>query len=77
MSDPLSKKQVEFISSSTKKWNIAHGPVRSGKTVGSLFAFLTACYSCPDSQIYMFDTIFFKKIIGVVKFLANTTPLRE
>ena len=54
MQDPLSKKQLEFIIKSTKRWNLAHGPVSSGKTVGTLFRFLQACDQCPDSQIYMF-----------------------
>ena len=54
MQEPLSKKQLEFIIHSTKRWNLAHGPVSSGKTVGTLFRFLQACDKCPDSQIYMF-----------------------
>lgn len=54
MQEPLSKKQLDFIINSTKRWNLAHGPVSSGKTVGTLFRFLQACDKCPDSQIYMF-----------------------
>ena len=54
MQDPLSKKQLEFIAHCSKRWNLAHGPVSSGKTVGTLFAFLYWCDRCPDSQIYMF-----------------------
>lgn len=53
MQYPLSPKQLEYIKYSTKKWNIAHGSVRSGKTVGTLFRFMEACVSCPDSQIWM------------------------
>lgn len=53
MDYPLSKKQLEFIEKSTKKWNLAHGSVRSGKTVCTLFRFMEACYNCPDSQIWM------------------------
>jgi PBSX family phage terminase large subunit len=59
---PLSKKQMEFILKSTSKWNLAHGSVRSGKTVGTLFRFMEAVNACPDSQIWMVghssDTIF-------------------
>lgn len=44
---------MEFILDSTARWNIAHGSVRSGKTVGSLFRFMQAVDECPDSQIYM------------------------
>ncbi len=53
MSLPLSPKQIEFIINSTAKWNLAHGSVRTGKTIGTLFAFLHACHECPDSDIYM------------------------
>lgn len=53
MTDPLSPKQIEFIENSTAKWNLAHGSVRTGKTVGTLFRFMQACYFCPDSQIFM------------------------
>lgn len=62
MKDPLSPKQIEFVAKSTKHWNLAHGSVRSGKTVGTLFRFMQAAYECPDSQIYMVghssDTIY-------------------
>lgn len=62
MKDPLAPKQVEFIAKSTKHWNLAHGSVRSGKTVGTLFRFMQAAYECQDSQIYMVghssDTIY-------------------
>lgn len=54
MADLLSSKQLEFVANSVKRWNLAHGPVSSGKTVGTLFRFLQACHACPDSQIYMF-----------------------
>lgn len=62
MSLPLSPKQLEFIENSVHRWNIAHGSVRSGKTVGTLFRFMQAVYECPDSQIWMVghtaDTIY-------------------
>ena len=51
--DLLSPKQIEFILKSTRRWNIAHGSVSSGKTVGSLFRFMQAVDQCPDSQIWM------------------------
>lgn len=44
---------MEFFINSTKKINLAHGSVRSGKTVGTLFRFMQAVDSCPDSQIWM------------------------
>lgn len=51
--DPLSSKQLEFIANSNAHWNLAHGSVRSGKTIGTLFRFMQAAYHCPDSQIFM------------------------
>ena len=62
MTDPLSPKQLEFVLNSTAKWNLAHGSVRTGKTVCTLFRFLHAVDRCPDSQIWMVghssDTIY-------------------
>ena len=62
MSNPLSPKQLEFIIHSKAHWNLAHGSVRSGKTVGTLFRFMQAVDQCPDSQIFMVghssDTIY-------------------
>lgn len=49
----LAPKQLEFILKSQARWNIAHGSVSSGKTVGSLFRFMQAVDQCPDSQIWM------------------------
>lgn len=53
MVEPLSPRQMQFICESTAHWNLAHGSVRSGKTVGTLFRFMQACVNCPDSQIFM------------------------
>lgn len=53
MQEALAPKQIEFILNSSAKWNLAHGSVRSGKTVGTLFRFMNACHNCPDSQIFM------------------------
>ena len=53
MQNLLSPRQMEFILDSTAKINIAHGSVRSGKTVGTLFRFMQAVHNCPDSQIWM------------------------
>lgn len=62
MSEAFSPKQWEFITNSTRKWNLAHGSVRTGKTEGTLFRFMQAAYECPDSQIFMVgftaDTIY-------------------
>jgi len=56
MKDPLSIKQVQFIQESMDtraKWIFAHGSVRTGKTVCSLFLFMLMAEKCPDSQIFM------------------------
>lgn len=62
MLQPFSKKQIEFMDGSVAHWNLAHGSVRSGKTVGTLFRFMQAVNDCPDSQIWMVghssDTIY-------------------
>jgi len=62
MNLPLAPKQIEFIANSTRHWNLAHGSVRSGKTVGTLFRFMQAVNDCPDSAIWMVghssDTIY-------------------
>ena len=60
--EPLSERQLQFIAESNSHWNIAHGSVRSGKTVGTLMRFMQAVNDCPDSQIWMVghssDTIY-------------------
>jgi len=60
--DLLSPRQWEFIVNSNRKINLAHGSVRSGKTVCTLHRFMQAVDKCPDSQIYMIghtcDTIY-------------------
>lgn len=53
MQELLAPKQVQFINESTRHWNLAHGSVRSGKTVGTLIRFMQAAYDCVDSQIFM------------------------
>lgn len=62
MQEALSPKQLEFLINSVAKWNIAHGSVRTGKTIAAAFRFLQACENCPDSKIYIvghtFDTAF-------------------
>lgn len=53
MQEPFSQKQLEFITKATKKWNLAHGSVRSGKTVCTTFAFMHAVDQCTDSDLYI------------------------
>lgn len=66
---PLSPKQLEFVANSKAKWNLAHGPVRSGKTVGTVFAFLHDVDQCPDSQIMMIghtSGTIFRNVISLI-----------
>jgi len=67
----LSNKQKDFIIDATARWNIAHGSVRSGKTIGTLFRFMEAVDQCPDSQIYMIghtcDTIYHNGIRAILE----------
>lgn len=62
MKEILSPKQLEFITNSSRRWNLAHGSVRCGKTVGITYRFMQAAMECPDSQIFMVghtsDTIY-------------------
>ena len=62
MPELLAPKQIEFIINSKAHWNLAHGSVRSGKTICTLFRFMQAVDACPDSQIWMVghssDTIY-------------------
>jgi PBSX family phage terminase large subunit len=53
MTDLFSKKQIEFIANSYRRWNIAHGSVSTGKTVVTLHRFMQAVNDCPDSEIAM------------------------
>lgn len=49
----MADKQIEFITHANKKYNIAHGSVRAGKTICVLFAFMKWAFQCPGEQIWM------------------------
>lgn len=53
MITPFSDKQYEFLDNCTATWNFAHGSVRTGKTIVTLFAFMHAVDQCVDSNIWM------------------------
>lgn len=72
---PLSDKQEKFIRESNTKWNIAHGSVRSGKTVGVVFRFLQAAYECPDSKIYIVGHTFDTAYRNVVRLILESPEL--
>ncbi len=75
MKDPLAPKQIEFIQNSIAKWNIAHGSVRSGKTVGTLYRFMHAVDQCPDSKIYIVGHTFDTAHRNVVKLLTESSEM--
>ena len=79
MSQLLAPRQLEFILNSTKRWNLAHGPVSCGKTVGTLFRFMHAVGECPDSQIWMIghtsSTIFDNAIRLILEAKGENDPL--
>ena len=60
--DLFSPKQIEFILNANAQFNLAHGSVRAGKTVCTLFAFLEAVFHCPGENIiitgYSLGTIY-------------------
>lgn len=78
MTDLLAPKQAEFILKSTKRWNIAHGSVSSGKTVCTLFRFMQAVDQCPDSQIWMIghtsSTIYDNAVRLIIESKGNNMP---
>ena len=73
MQELLAPRQLEFIINSTKKINIAHGSVRSGKTVATIFRFMQAVNSCPDSQIWMIGHSSSTIYHNVVRLLLEAT----
>lgn len=79
MNQLLAPRQLEFILNSTKRWNLAHGPVSCGKTVGTLFRFMHAVGECPDSQIWMIghtsSTIYDNAIRLILEAKGENDPL--
>lgn len=79
MQETLSPRQLEFILDSTRKINIAHGSVRSGKTVSTLFRFMQAVNECPDSQIWMIghtsETIYHNAVRLLIEANQPNNPL--
>jgi PBSX family phage terminase large subunit len=76
--NPLADKQLEFVLNSTATINLAHGSVRCGKTVGTLYRFMQAAYMCPDSQIWMIghtsSTIFDNAVRLIIEPAAQGLP---
>ncbi len=67
----LSSKQIEFIRNANKKINIAHGAVRSGKTICTLIKFYVDVTNCPDNDIYMIGNSFNSIVDNGVKTIRD------
>ena len=75
MAEPFSKKQLQFLAESTAIWNIAHGSVRSGKTVCTTYRFMQAVAKCPDSKIYIVGHTFDTAYRNVVRMILDSPQL--
>jgi len=75
MTDILSKKQIEFVVKSLSKINIAHGSVRSGKTVGVVFRFMQALDMCPGTKIYICGKTFDTAYRNVVRLIMESEEM--
>jgi PBSX family phage terminase large subunit len=75
MVDPFSPKQIEFITNCTRRWNLAHGAVSTGKTVGTLFGFMHAVSECPDSDIYITGHTFDTAYRNIIRLLLDSAEL--
>lgn len=75
MPDPLSPKQLKFIIEANSRWNLAHGSVRTGKTVGTVFRFMQDADKCPDSKIYIVGHTFDTAYRNIVRLLMESEEL--
>ncbi len=75
MPDPFSPKQLQFIIEANSRWNLAHGSVRTGKTVGTVFRFMQDADQCPDSKIYIVGHTFDTAYRNVVRLLMESEEL--
>jgi PBSX family phage terminase large subunit len=71
----LAEKQLEFIVNSNAIWNLAHGSVRSGKTIGTLFRFMQFVGECPDSKAYIAGHTFDTAYRNVIRLLMESEEL--
>lgn len=75
MPEPLSPRQLEYVENSDARWNLSHGSVRSGKTVGSVFKFMIDAHQCPDSKIYIVGHTFDTAYRNVIRLLMESEHL--
>lgn len=75
MTQAFSPKQMEFILNSFSHWNLAHGAVRTGKTICTLFRFMQAASECPDSKIFIVGHTFDTAYRNIVRLLMESEEL--
>ena len=72
---PLAKKQVDFIKNAKCKWNLAHGSVRTGKTIATTFAFLHWANECPDSKLFIVGHTFDTAYRNIIRLIMESDEL--
>jgi PBSX family phage terminase large subunit len=72
---PFAPKQLEFITNATRKWNLAHGSVRTGKTVCATFVFMQQAFLCPDSRIYIVGHTFDTAYRNVIRLILDSPEM--
>lgn len=70
--DFLSARQLQYVKDANRKWNIAYGSVRCGKTIGTVFRFLIDCIACPDSKIYIVGHTFDTAYRNVIRLITES-----
>ena len=74
---PFSPKQREFILNAKKKYNLAHGAVRSGKTVATLYRFMQEAIICPGNSIFIIGYSLSTIYRNVVSLLFDSEELKN
>jgi PBSX family phage terminase large subunit len=75
MIEAFSDKQLEFITNSGARWNLAHGSVRSGKTVCTIWKFLSLIDTCPDDKIYIVGHTFDSAHRNVIRLILSSPEM--
>jgi PBSX family phage terminase large subunit len=75
MIDPFAPKQLEFIIDSNAKYNLAHGSVRAGKTVCTVFRFIQDAIECPDSKIFIVGHTFDSAYRNIIRLILESPEL--
>lgn len=73
---PFTQKQMEFILNSNAKYNLAHGAVRSGKTVCTLYKTMCEVIRCPGNSIFIVGFSLSTIYRNVVSLLFDSEELK-